>query len=58
VQPIDRDEKIWPLQYFNQFVEERSLIVARPGLQVFFKDALCVTNGLKSQLFIRHPIAP
>lgn len=58
MQPIDGDEKIWSLQYFNQFVEKHSFVVARPGLQVFFKDALRVTNGLKSQLFIRHPIRP
>lgn len=36
VQPIDGDEKIWSLQYFNQFVEKHSFVVARPGLQVFF----------------------
>lgn len=58
MQPLDGDEKVRSSQYFDQLVEKHALVVARPGLEVFFKDALRVTNGLKGQLFIRHLIRP
>src|ERR1700692_932130 len=55
--PINGDQKIGPLQYFDQFVEDYPLVIAGPGFQVFFENALRVSNGLKSELFIRHPLA-
>jgi hypothetical protein len=46
LQAIDGNNKIGPLEYFNQPVKD-ALVVVRARLQIFFKDALSLAYGLK-----------
>jgi hypothetical protein len=46
LQPIDGDNKVGPLEHFNQPIKD-ALVVVRARLQIFFKDALSLAYGLK-----------
>jgi hypothetical protein len=46
LQAIDGDNKVRPLEHFNQPVED-ALVIVRARLQIFFKDALSLAYGLK-----------
>jgi hypothetical protein len=43
---IDGDQEIWPLQNFDQFIKDNPLVVAGTRLQIFFENALRVTDCL------------
>jgi hypothetical protein len=53
LQAIDGDNKVGPLEHFDQPVKD-ALLVVRARLQIFFKDALSLAYGLKRQLLIGH----
>jgi len=44
---IDGDQEIWPLQHFDQFIKDNPLVITRTRLQIFFENALRVTDCLK-----------
>jgi hypothetical protein len=46
LQAIDGDNKVGPLEHFNQPIKD-ALVVVRTRLQIFFKDALRLADGLK-----------
>jgi hypothetical protein len=46
LQAIDGDDKVGPLEHFNQPVKD-ALVVVRARLQIFFKDALSLAYSLK-----------
>jgi hypothetical protein len=46
LQAIDGDNKVGPLEHFNQPIKD-ALVVVRARLQIFFKDALSLAYGLK-----------
>jgi hypothetical protein len=46
LQAIDGNNKVGPLEHFNQPVKD-ALLVVRARLQIFFKDALSLAYGLK-----------
>ncbi|SDS27784.1 hypothetical protein [Bradyrhizobium canariense] len=41
------DDQIRPIEHFHQLVEE-ALIVVGARLKIFFQNALCFADGLKS----------
>jgi hypothetical protein len=51
------DDQIGPFENFHQLIQD-TLVVLRPGLKVFFQDALRFANRLKSQLLISHCFSP
>jgi hypothetical protein len=46
LQTIDGNNKVGPIEHFNQPVKD-ALVVVRARLQIFFKDALSLAYGLK-----------
>jgi hypothetical protein len=54
LQAIDRNNKVGPLEHLNQPLKNALIIIVWARLQVFFKDALRVADGLKRQLLIGH----
>jgi hypothetical protein len=46
LQAIDGDNKVGPLEHFNQPIKD-ALVVVRARLQIFFKDALSLAYSLK-----------
>jgi hypothetical protein len=43
----DGDQEIWPLQNFDQFIKDNPLVIVGTRLQIFFENALRVTDCLK-----------
>ena len=44
---IDGDQEIWPFQHFDQLIKDNPLVIAGTRLQIFFENALRVTDCLK-----------
>jgi hypothetical protein len=44
---IDGEQEIWPFQHFDQFIKDNPLVIAWTRLQIFFENALRVTDCLK-----------
>ena len=57
LQPAYSDDQIGAFENFDQSVED-TLIVLRPGPQIFFEYKLRLINRLKSQLLISHLFLP